>query len=238
MKKQGIKITIAEPCHENWNAMLPEEKGKFCLACKKTVVDFSVMSDSEIIDFLSKSSGAVCGRINEERLNTPIRNYVAIKSGFFNKYIAGFLMALGLYPQWTSAQQSAKPKQELKQKEKNETSSVKKPTGPMTIKGKVLDSKSKKVLDYADIRVQGTHIHAIADENGNYSIEIPEELRNKQLVVIISMPGYADSYLKNIDITRSVYYAETYMKKEKDQEYIKMGKMIVTPEKESCGSKK
>ncbi len=44
MKHQTIKINIAEPCHENWEKMLDEEKGKFCLSCQKQVVDFSRMT--------------------------------------------------------------------------------------------------------------------------------------------------------------------------------------------------
>ena len=46
MKK--IQLTIPEPCHESWNSITSAEKGKFCNACRKTVVDFTAMGDREL----------------------------------------------------------------------------------------------------------------------------------------------------------------------------------------------
>ena len=65
-----MKIVIDNPCHENWDAMSPNEKGAFCLSCQKTVIDFSVKTVDEIKNFFVKlpETEAVCGRFKEEQL--------------------------------------------------------------------------------------------------------------------------------------------------------------------------
>ena len=42
------KISIPEPCHEDWNRMTPNEKGRFCDSCEKTIIDFSNYSKTEL----------------------------------------------------------------------------------------------------------------------------------------------------------------------------------------------
>jgi hypothetical protein len=65
-----MKISINEPCHENWDKMTPNDKGAFCLSCQKNVVDFSNKTINEIKDFFRKKTdaGSVCGRFEEEQL--------------------------------------------------------------------------------------------------------------------------------------------------------------------------
>ena len=65
-----MKISINEPCHENWDQMTPNDKGAFCLSCQKNVVDFSSQAISQIKDFFKKKVGAesVCGRFDEDQL--------------------------------------------------------------------------------------------------------------------------------------------------------------------------
>lgn len=70
MKK--FTLSILEPCHENWNTMSPEEKGRFCSSCRKTVVDFTNMSDRQIAAFFQKPSGSLCGRFYNDQLNREI----------------------------------------------------------------------------------------------------------------------------------------------------------------------
>ncbi|MCX6319894.1 MAG: carboxypeptidase-like regulatory domain-containing protein [Bacteroidetes bacterium] len=68
-----IQLHIAEPCHENWDAMTPVEQGKFCGSCQKEVVDFSGMSDSQIAAFFKKpTTGSVCGRFMNDQLERDI----------------------------------------------------------------------------------------------------------------------------------------------------------------------
>lgn len=70
MKKAYIQIP--EPCHENWNKMTPVDQGRYCSSCCKEVTDFSLMTDQEIINYLSKPSGNTCGRFAVDQLNRTI----------------------------------------------------------------------------------------------------------------------------------------------------------------------
>ena len=65
-----MKISINEPCHENWDKMTPNDKGAFCLSCQKNVVDFSNKTITQIKDFFRKKTEAesVCGRFDESQL--------------------------------------------------------------------------------------------------------------------------------------------------------------------------
>lgn len=68
-----LQLTIAEPCHENWDDMSPVEKGKFCGSCQKQVIDFSHMSDRQVAEFFKKpSTGSVCGRFMTDQLDREI----------------------------------------------------------------------------------------------------------------------------------------------------------------------
>jgi hypothetical protein len=71
MKK--IQISIPTPCHENWNAMTPQDKGRFCGSCQKTVIDFSNMNDRQIAEFFKKPAGSVCGRFHTDQLDRDIQ---------------------------------------------------------------------------------------------------------------------------------------------------------------------
>ena len=64
-----MRISIENPCHEDWQTMTPENQGRFCGACEKTVVDFTTMSDAEILQYFSKPDvGKTCGRFRVEQL--------------------------------------------------------------------------------------------------------------------------------------------------------------------------
>lgn len=70
MKK--FRLSISSPCHENWEAMKPEDKGRFCGSCQKTVIDFTGMSDRQMAEFFKKPATSLCGRFHADQLERAI----------------------------------------------------------------------------------------------------------------------------------------------------------------------
>ena len=61
--------------------MQPAEKGRHCQSCCKTVVDFTEMSDAEIIRHLSQAGPHVCGRLMPDQLNRALMPAPVQKNG-------------------------------------------------------------------------------------------------------------------------------------------------------------
>lgn len=88
-----MKIIIPKPCHENWETMTPEQKGRFCSVCSKTVRDFTDTSDEEIMKTFSNSSEDICGKFYESQINRDLQ-YSYINS-LFTKFAVGFIITTG-----------------------------------------------------------------------------------------------------------------------------------------------
>ena len=71
--KSNIAIHIPQPCHEDWQQMPPVNNGRFCQSCAKQVVDFSVMTDQQVLNYLSTAAGRVCGRFADDQLQRPLQ---------------------------------------------------------------------------------------------------------------------------------------------------------------------
>lgn len=78
MKK--YTVSIATPCKASMQNMTPMIGGRFCNSCQQQVVDFTNMSDQQIIDYLKKHNH-VCGsllpsQLNRELVERPKRRWV------------------------------------------------------------------------------------------------------------------------------------------------------------------
>ena len=69
--KSNRQISLQEPCQEDWNAMPLSGKGRSCDTCQKVVLDYSKMSDSEII-YLLKTDSSACGNFRTDQMNRPL----------------------------------------------------------------------------------------------------------------------------------------------------------------------
>ncbi len=65
-------IQIPDPCSEKWEIMSPREKGRFCSACSKCVIDFTEKCPEEIQQiFFERKNETICGRFYHHQLNKP-----------------------------------------------------------------------------------------------------------------------------------------------------------------------
>lgn len=93
MKKKAYTIKINEPCGENWQAMTESQVGKFCSQCTKHVVDFSQLSDSEIISLIENSNGKLCGRFKQSQLDRVLTLSTKEQTnGKYKQILAGLLV--------------------------------------------------------------------------------------------------------------------------------------------------
>jgi hypothetical protein len=157
-----IQLSIPKPCHENWDAMTPVEKGRFCGSCQKQVVDFSNMSDRQVAEFFKKpSSGSVCGRFMTDQLEREIeipKKRIPWLKYFFQFTIPAFLISL------KASSQSTKGKIKITAVAKDTTAPVCAPkmgivVKPLEIKGergKVVDALSGEPLSSALITMTST----------------------------------------------------------------------------------
>lgn len=93
-----FKVTVPKPCHEDWNAMIPSDRGRFCSACITQVVDFTNMSSDEIRNYLSKNTN-VCGRFKNEQLDSVIiqipKSVVFSQVHFHKMFMLALLISMG-----------------------------------------------------------------------------------------------------------------------------------------------
>lgn len=69
-----LKMSIPEPCTQNWDAMEAQINGRFCGSCEKSVIDFSVMSVKEIEYYFADygTNRSICGHFKQSQLDSVL----------------------------------------------------------------------------------------------------------------------------------------------------------------------
>jgi hypothetical protein len=89
------KITISEPCQEDWNKMTPNDQGRFCMSCAKTVVDFTAMLPEEVQHFFIQNQNQnICGRMRKSQLDSITIQIPSRALYIQTQYHKMFLLAL------------------------------------------------------------------------------------------------------------------------------------------------
>lgn len=67
--RQSLQLSIPAACRQSWSGMQKLKDGRYCSACQKTVIDFTAMTDAELIKHFQQSATPTCGRFTAEQLN-------------------------------------------------------------------------------------------------------------------------------------------------------------------------
>ncbi|RZK59837.1 MAG: hypothetical protein EOO59_07385 [Hymenobacter sp.] len=72
MARTFTQLDLPQPCPAQWAAMTPTPHGRHCAACQKTVVDFTLKTDAEILAYLAQAVSTPCGRFQASQLARPL----------------------------------------------------------------------------------------------------------------------------------------------------------------------
>ena len=193
----NILLQVPEPCHENWKDMTAIEQGRFCQSCQKTVTDFSLMTDKEILHYLSNKETAVCGRFTNDQLN---RNLVI---GYKKKYSWPYIwnIVLATFLSTSAAHAQSKPAPVKKTAVSKNTKAPYKgeligtidfimPDQISMVEGVVIDTKTNLPIPFASVFVKGTKSGVAADVNGIFKLNVL--FNSKEIVLLVSSVGYQE----------------------------------------------
>jgi|SRR5215204_809951 len=170
-----IQLAIPKPCHENWDAMTPNVRGKFCASCQKAVIDFTQMSDRQLADFFRKPPSSVCGRVYDDQLRRDI--VIAKKRIPWTKYFFQFT-----WPAFVFLLKSCGVKENLKGKIKIESEMSREALEPMISVGVILPGQEVTILQTASADTSNPGERKIGTQNVTKGeIAVEDTIRNQEV---------------------------------------------------------
>lgn len=188
-----IELRIPSPCHENWDTMIPMDKGRFCKSCEKQVVDFTGMSDAQVLAFFRKPvTGSVCGRFTKYQLDRDLempKKRVPWFKYFFQIILPAMLM-------------SSKAVAQGAPKLKGDTIMVEPPACKVEVvkigdivprvqtaelHGLVTDRQQQPIAS-ATVMIKGANRGVMTDKQGRFRISLPGA--GQPSILQVSMVGY------------------------------------------------
>lgn len=194
-------ISIPAPCHQPWQQMTAEGNGRHCTNCSKIVTDFTVMSNSEIINYLS-SATQVCGRFTDQQLkgiNYQLYANNLPTTGAWKRLLLG-LSLLGTSLSFKAAAQTKQDPVEQAPKSKDENSTKAFPLGEIiiaspneyrVITGNIYDAENIP-LPGATVMLPSGKSSITTGANGRFAIIIPTNEKKIQVLFLGFKPLMID----------------------------------------------
>ena len=200
MKHSIKRIEIKTPCCESWNNMQVTTGGRYCGNCQKNVVDFSGLSNQEIIERLANADN-LCGKFDKPQFDS-FNLYLSEKNkklSFFKNWTYATMM-LGILP-FINTEVKAKPVYEQTEVPFKKNAESKDTVTHIKIRGVVKTSDYYNPLGAATIQVNGTNIKTTTNADGYFEITIPSTVS----VITVSYIGYATKIIQIKRNKRSKY---------------------------------
>jgi hypothetical protein len=167
-------------------------KGRFCAHCSKTVIDFTKLTDNEIIKILETSSGKLCGRFSDQQLGRIIEAEKSANNSKFYKILAGVLLIGGILRSSSVSSQTPTKTEIVSSNDyksgtiqANATNSTKEDSLKNVVRGIVLDSAKREPLLGVLIRIKDSKIGTLTDKEGRFSLKIPNSLLTGQVTLLV-----------------------------------------------------
>ncbi len=196
--KQEFFVNVPKPCHENWDNMNPTQQGRFCNSCAKQVIDFSVMSDVEILSYFNKIDDKTCGRFSSNQLLRPLQETKLEKKKGWQWLVATltslFVISKAQSQTCNAIMGKMKPSTNYDTTvpirtigDTILTTTLKQNFNNVILHGKVTNEKGEPI-PYASILVKRTTNGTAADDKGEFMLTV--KTNQKFIALTISSVGY------------------------------------------------
>ncbi len=189
--KNSFTISVDKPCSADWNSFTSTSTGGFCPLCEKNVVDFTRMSDDELVTYFKNASGATCGKFRASQLQKThsAKRVLPSRLAWASAGLLSFMVFVGI----TNLQAQEIPvQQSVAITSENNFPSMTQSELGSSIRGIVRDEYGDP-LPGVNIWLKGTQIGTVSDIEGRF--EFPRELEEGD-VLIFSFIGFVPEEYK------------------------------------------
>jgi hypothetical protein len=174
----GLKLNIPTPCSADQSNFKPTANGGFCNHCAKEVIDFTNMTDQEILAFFKNNQAGTCGKFKPAQLKQyPLTTSAPTHQRWLGARLLGLLIA-SIFPASGSFAQSV-PQQTERLQTQNEVikwniTPSKTDTNARTIRG-IVRNESGEIIPFVSIVVRTDPPQFFAgDADGKFSFNLPQ----------------------------------------------------------------
>lgn len=185
-----MKISIPNPCSENWNQMTPSEKGRFCASCQTQVINFTEMPVEEIKQFLEQETGSTCGRFSRHQIEAFNAAYQELPnpSNLKRWTMAAVLAGVSALPTFAQGSPASIPTPLLNTSvsyyyNEAQTTETASPTDTVELRGQIINAETGEAMIGAAIIVKGTKIGSSTDLDGKFRLILPKSKETMTLEV-------------------------------------------------------
>ncbi len=208
-KAKPIQLSIPQPCHEDWAQMTPDERGRFCSHCQKSVVDFTTWTDSQIHQYITAYAGErICGRVHITQTDRLLYPVIPLrKRPAAMQWLApGVVLLLAISPleMKAIAHDNITVISEMQDDDMSDSAA-----DSITISGIVLDERKQPAFGAIVVLTQkGKEIGGAAtNEGGSFSITLhASQLRDNDIDMRVSFTSYKMRIIQGIPRNKNTYH--------------------------------
>lgn len=188
--KKLITLSVENPCSKSFDEFSPTASGGYCQSCSKNVIDFTQMSDIEIVDYFTEKNTSTCGRFHPSQLDRMYsRKNVSLTYRESRWLHASFFSLLLLLAGVEGSAQNVQPKEvakNIQSKPHDHEQRISEKVGHV-IEGIVMD-EDKSPLPGVNIYLKGsTDNGTVSDMDGKF--KFPTVLEEGE-VLVFSFIGF------------------------------------------------
>lgn len=177
-----MKVSIPNRCNKNFDSFERTLNGGFCKDCQKEVIDFTLMSKTEIKNYLLNNKGQVCGRFTSKEINLSPTKYRKVKRGLLASSLS--LLSVIIPSQLLAQQNNSQKLSQLTEINSKVFNKNKKPVQEVLsrtselaklrkieISGTLVDIEQAPLIG-APVHIVGTKKGQTTDLDGNFKLQI------------------------------------------------------------------